>query len=482
MRNVAIVGSGPGGAVSAALLSKKGYNVTVYERENIIGGRSRKINVGKSSFTAGPTFISYLDFLIQELEQVDIKLDQYIKYHKLEHLYDIYINQNKYTITNDINQNALMMKDKFGDEYEKNYINFITDNRRKFKIVEEIFMHPYSKFSSLLGREIFKLAPVLHPFQSLDKQLNNYFPDFEAKTIMQFQSKYLGMAPAKTPSMFSILSYLEHDMGIYYLEGGVYKLIEALFNIAKEGSFNLELNANVSNIKQKNKMATLEVNGEIKEFDYIIMNGDVSMNIVNNNFDIKQRGYDKESLNKKKYSCSTFVYYIDMSEQVDLPMHSIMLSDNYSKYLADIESTKMPINDISGYIYYDKKNNPNGLFCLVPVGNTSLEQKIDSELLFKKVTSLIKKNTGIDISNIINQKVVNTPITWETDYFHYNGANFNLAHNIKQMLYFRPHNFVNQSDNLLLVGGSTHPGSGLPTIFASAKIAVDKIMEENSEI
>jgi phytoene desaturase len=482
MKNIAIVGSGPGGAASAALLSKNGYNVTLYERENIVGGRSRRINIGKSNFTAGPTFISYLELLIDELAKINVDLTNYVQYEKLEHLYDIYINKNKYTINQDLTKNAEMMKEKFGPGYDENYQKFITDNRRKFKIVEQIFMNPYSDFKSLLGKEILDLVPVLHPTQSLDKQLSKYFPNFESKTIMQFQSKYLGMAPTKTPSMFSILSYLEHDLGIYYIDGGVYKLIDGLLEIAQEGDFKIELNSNVTDIKQDGNHVILKVNGEEKQFDSVVMNGDVSMNISKNNFDIKQRGYKKEQLANKKYSCSTFVYYVDMKEKIDFPMHSIMLSDDYSKYLIDMEKNEMPIDDISSYIYYDRKNNPYGLYCLIPVGNTSLNQNIDSDELFDKVIELIKKNTKLDITNLINEKVVNTPQSWESDYFHLHGANFNFAHNIKQMLYFRPHNFVNHSKGIYLVGGSTHPGSGLPTIFASAKIVVDKIMGEDNEI
>jgi phytoene desaturase len=68
-----------------------------------------------------------------------------------------------------------------------------------------------------------------------------------------------------------------------------------------------------------------------------------------------------------------------------------------------------------------------------------------------------------------------SPLDWQDHYHVYLGANFNLSHQFSQLLYFRPHNRFNGLKNLYLVGGGTHPGSGLPTIYQSALITADLI-------
>lgn len=140
------------------------------------------------------------------------------------------------------------------------------------------------------------------------------------------------------------------------------------------------------------------------------------------------------------------------------------LPDNFSLYIHN-PSVIDPTLALPGH---------SALYVLVPVANnrSGIDWDQEKESLRERVLTLIEQKTPLkDIRSHIRAMKIITPKEWENDYNVYLGATFNLAHSIKQMLYFRPHNRFEELDGVYLVGGGTHPGSGLPTIYQSALIS-----------
>ena len=163
----------------------------------------------------------------------------------------------------------------------------------------------------------------------------------------------------------------------------------------------------------------------------------------------------------------------------DLPHHNIHIASDYQKNLRDIENEHVLSDEPSFYVQNpcvtDPSMAPSGkstLYVLVPVSH--MHKNIDwakEEGRFRELTLNQLAKIGLhDIRDRIVYEHRITPANWESDYAIYRGATFNLAHNLGQMLHLRPHNRFEELDGVYLVGGGTHPGSGLPVIYESSRI------------
>jgi phytoene desaturase len=199
--------------------------------------------------------------------------------------------------------------------------------------------------------------------------------------------------------------------------------------------------------------------------------------------------YSRERVEKMQYSCSTYMLYLGLDKLYDFPHHSIIFSSDYRGNIEDIFSKRRLSDEISFYVrnasVTDKTLAPEGksnVYILVPVPNnkSGIDWSKEEDGMRNKVLETIEKRTPMkDIrEHIVAEKSI-TPAGWERDYSVYAGATFNLAHNMGQMMYFRPRNRFEELTNCYIVGGGTHPGSGLPTIYESGRIAANLISRKH---
>jgi phytoene desaturase len=168
----------------------------------------------------------------------------------------------------------------------------------------------------------------------------------------------------------------------------------------------------------------------------------------------------------------------------DLPHHTIFFAGDYKGNISDIFQSKVLSKDISFYVRNASVTDPtlapaghSAVYVLVPVPNCTakIDWQKEAGAFRERVLDAMEQRGGMkDLRQHVREEIVYTPETWRGMNIQF-GATFNLAHNLKQMLYFRPRNKFEELDNLYLVGGGTHPGSGLPTIYESGRIAANLI-------
>ena len=201
--------------------------------------------------------------------------------------------------------------------------------------------------------------------------------------------------------------------------------------------------------------------------------------------------YTPEKLEKKQYSCSTFMLYLGVNKRFDLPHHTIWFAKDYRKNVEEITKTKLMSEDPSIYIQNavvtDETVAPKGkstLYILVPVPNnmSGIDWSEKAGPFRDMVLNMVADKLGVkDIWEYIEEERMITPADWERDIHVYKGATFNLGHQLSQMLVFRPRNKFEELDQCWLVGGGTHPGSGLPIILESARITANGILQQDKQ-
>jgi phytoene desaturase len=298
------------------------------------------------------------------------------------------------------------------------------------------------------------------------------------------------MSPFQCPSLFSILSFLEYEHGVYHPIGGCSAVMEHMARVAEDLGVDIRYGEEVKEVLFRGRKAS-GVRTSSGEFsgDAIVINADFAQAMTRLVPNSRRRKWTDKSIAKKRYSCSTFMLYLGIEGQYDhLSHHSIYMASDYERNLREIESDHVLSADPSLYVQNacvtDPGLAPDGcstLYVLAPVSHAhpNIDWNREAPAFRRVVLQQLQKRLGCaDIEKRIRYEKMVTPADWESDYQVYRGATFNLAHNLRQMLHLRPRNRFDEVPGTYLVGGGTHPGSGLPVIFESARITSRLLLED----
>lgn len=488
-KRVVIVGAGPGGLATAMLMAQRGFQVQVFEKAPVIGGRNAELKVGDYRFDLGPTFLM-MKFLLDELfEEGGRRSNSYLDFRLLDPMYRLNFPDKSLLARSRPEEMKAEIERIFPGE-GAHLDRFLERESRRFEKLYPCLQKPYGSLASLISPTLLAAVPHISAGRSLHDVLSSYFQAEELRLAFTFQSKYLGMSPWDCPGLFTMIPYTEHAHGVYHVMGGLCRISDALAQVAREEGAEIHTSAPVRRVLVKGRRATgveLESGDKISA-DAVVINADFG-HAVTTLFDPQTlRRHTPESVQRRSFSCSTFMMYLGLDRTFDSEHHTIVFAKDYKRNLEDISQRKIPSEDISIYVrnagVTDPSVAPSGhsaLYILVPVpNNTSAILWSEQQAVHRdRVLRILQERTPFrDLEKHIRAEVIVTPEDWERRHAVFRGATFNLSHDWRQMLYLRPHNEFEEFSHCYLVGGGTHPGSGLPTIFESARISSNLICKK----
>jgi phytoene desaturase len=487
---VSIVGAGPGGLAAAMILAAAGARVTVFERDSVVGGRTRTVTApGGYRFDIGPTFFLYPRILREIFSACGADFDSEVDLIRLDPQYRL-VFEGSNPVTLDASPDMARMEAeiaKLNPADAKGLRSFMTDNRVKLEAFRPVLERPFHGVMTYLAPEVMKGLRYLRPWSSLDTDLKRHFADPRTRLAFTFQSKYLGMSPFRCPSMFSILSFLEYEHGIFHPRGGCGAVSEAMWRVAERLGVEFHFDAKVDRLAfEGNRAAGVEVGGKRHAADAVVVNADFAHAIPGLMPEALRPQWPDAKIAKARYSCSTFMLYLGIEGPLDLAHHSVLLAEDYERNLQQIEGGVIPPNP-SLYVQAAAGTDPSlappghsTLYILVPVPNLHGGQDWAAEApRYRRLALDRLKALGLhDLESRIRYERVVTPQDWQDEYAVGYGATFNLAHNVRQMMHFRPRNRFGKAEGVYLVGGGTHPGSGLPVIYEGARISAKLLMDD----
>ena len=484
MKNrVIVVGAGPGGLAAAMLLAKNGFRVTVVEKQGRVGGRSGAIEAEGFRFDRGATFFLYPRILQEIFEACGRDLFKEVALARLDPLYDLVFEQGgRLRATAD----AARMEEeiaRLAPADAKGFRPYMAENRKKLELFGPVLQRPFSSWRDLAHPDVLRSLPLLRAQRSLDKDLKRFFGDERVRLAFSFQAKYLGMSPFRCPSLFTILAFMEYEHGVFHPTGGCGAVLERMAAIAGELGAEIRLGEGADEILFDGRQAVgvRTRRGELRA-DAVVLNADFGHAMQRLVPERLRRRWSDRAIEGKRWSCSTFMMYLGLEGRLDdLAHHTIFLSKDYAQNIAEIEHGAAPPERPSFYVQNPGITDPTlappghtPLYVLVPVANLSsgaIDWAAEQARYRTHVLTQLAKIGITDIARRIRFEKIVTPREWESDMAVYRGATFNLSHDLGQMLHFRPRNRFEDVDGLYLVGGGTHPGSGLPVIFESARIS-----------
>jgi phytoene desaturase len=487
-KSAVIIGAGIGGITTAIYLAKNGYGVTVYEKNSLPGGRCGQLIRDGHRFDLGATMLIMPAIYRDIFKSLGIPLFENNKIKPLENLYKIYFDNNDIlTFSPD--------KEKMKIQHEKIEPGSYSKSQKYISDGYEIFQTGMNK---LIGRNfynIFQFANFrnigmlikLKTYISNWRYVKKFFQNTHLRMAYTFQNIYVGQSPFDSPALFSMVPSAEITEGSFFPIGGMYTIVEKLLSEAISSGVKFHYNHPVKKIRVKARKADsiiLEDGSEIKA-DIIVANADLPY-VYRKLLPDRRKS---RRLDRMKYSCSAICYHWGLDKVYpQLGHHSVFLSDGFREGLDRIFKDKSISDHPSFYIHAPVRTDPTAapinhdtLSFIVGAGHIDKKKKQDWEDLKKKTRMAViqrLKQIGLeDIEDHIKFEICFTPENWESACNISRGSVFgSLAHNLLQMGYFRPHNQHSRYKNLFFVGGSTHPGNGIPNVLLSAKLTAERIL------
>ncbi|MFN3135047.1 MAG: phytoene desaturase family protein [Candidatus Kryptonium sp.] len=485
-KTVSIIGAGIGGLATALRLAKLGFNVTIYEKNEQAGGRLNILKKDGFTFDVGPSFFS-MSYVFKEFaEECNINLP--FEYYELEPLYTVYFpGGRQYKIYKDIKRLAEQFS-AVEPNFETSMKNYLASAKALFdtSIKEVVGKNHESILDYLLSlmKNPFWQLPKL--FRNFYQEVSKYFRAEEVRQIISLVAFFLGSTPFDTSAAYTILSYVEfqHD-GYHNVKGGMYKIVEGFINELNKMGVKIIYNTEVVGaIKNKDLIEGLITNsGEIIKSDYYVINADAALFRARI---LKRKDFSEEKLRKMKWTFAPLTIYLGISGKIEsLDHHNYFLGKNYRGYAEKIFKGEVPPEKPYYYVNVLSRNNPEcappgceTLFIVCPMPDLRFKPNWDDrDKIVDDIINDLSSRIGVNISERIISKTVYTPIEWAKKFNLYMGSGLGLAHNLKQMGYFRPKNKDEIYKNLFYVGASTTPGTGLPMCIISSKLVVERILK-----
>ena len=486
-----MVGAGPGGLASALLLSKRGFDVAIYEKSAEVGGRSGRVRLGEYQFDVGSTLFM-MKFMLDEIfELAELRLEEHLTFIPLDPMYRLQGSGHSLDVFTDPERMRAELASKFPGE-EAGLDRFLLRERRR---MEKLFPCLQLSFSSLAGLargKVLSALPHLNVHRSLYDTMGDYFrPDF-LKLAFSFQSAYLGMSPWDCPGGFGIIPYVEHAYGIHHVEGGISAVFRKMAELVERQGGRVATSTPVRRVITSGGRATgLELeDGSQVESDEVVLNADFAGAAQTLFEPGVLPSHTPEKLARMKYSCSTFMLYLGLDKTYPMPHHTFVFSESYRDEMKALFGSPTLGADFSMYICNPSVSDPtmappghSSLYVLVLVpnlGTAPLDWETERAGLRQRTIDLLENRAGYaGLSGHIKAEASITPEDWRRQLGVHLGAVFNFSHLPSQLLAFRPPHRLKDLSNVYLAGGGTSPGSGLPTILESARIASDLICRKH---
>ncbi|MEO8725480.1 MAG: phytoene desaturase family protein [Acidobacteriaceae bacterium] len=489
-KQIIVIGAGPGGLAASILLAAAGLDVTILERASRVGGRTAAIEAEGFRFDTGPTFFLYPKVLREILAAGGFCLDREIEMRKLDPQYRLVFGSGgELSATPDLKrmETAILALTRNPADAD-GFRNFYKDNKRKLESFSPILSTAFNGWTDLISLPLLRSLSQLHPWRSLDEELQQYFQDPRLRLAFSFQSKYLGMSPFRCPSLFSILSFLEYEHGVFHPIGGCSAVMEMLARVAISIGVDIRLSEEVTGIDvARGRVSAVHTAEHRYVADKVVINADFAHAMRSLLPTSSRRRWTDARIERKKFSCSTFMLYLGIDGAYDIPHHNIYTANDYQKNLRDIEQDHVLSDDPSFYVQNasvtDATLAPKGkstLYVLAPVTHqhANVNWKTAKSAFRERVLDQLPKIGINDVRKRIRFEQITTPDDWARNYAIHKGATFSLAHSLDQMLHLRPPNRFDDVRGVYLVGGGTHPGSGLPVIFESARISSRLLLQD----
>ena len=484
---IGIIGAGVAGLAAAVRMASRGHTVTVFEANTYPGGKLSEIRLGDYRFDAGPSLFTmpmYIDELYEVAAPVKTPRLPYERLPVVCH----------YFWEDGTRLKAYGDPEAFSKEVESvlrepagRVLQALEDSRFKYEATGRIFLErSLHQIETWLSRSVAKALPKipkLDLFSSMDRVNRRFFSQPKMVQLFNRYATYNGSNPYKAPGLLNIIPHFEYHFGAYYPQGGMVAITQHLVALAEEKGAQFHFGKKVERIEVQDGRATgLWVDEQLHQYDRVISNMDVFFTYRKL---LADQPAPARTLRQEKSTSALIFYWGIRRSFPELDLHNIFFSDDYRTEFAHLEQGKV-YADPTVYVNIsqkcDPKDAPEGSENWFTMINVPFDSGQDWDAIIaearEQIIQKLSRILGTDINTLIECEDVLDPRTIESRTGSHLGALYGTSSNNRMAAFVRHANFTNKIRDLYFVGGSVHPGGGIPLALLSAKI-VDELILKN---
>lgn len=492
MEHIIVIGAGMGGLAAALRLRKQGFDVTVLEKQSRPGGRSNVIEQAGFRVDTGPTILVMKDAFEDTYRAIGQDINERLDFVQLDPNYRIYYHDGTHL---DLYSNMA----KLAEEVEKvqpgakeRLFEFIGAGARKYELGMDFVDRNFDRITDLANPVALARLLQTSAHQNLYKQVSRFFDGNDKLTkAFSFHSMFLGLSPFDALAMYSLITYADLALGMWYPRGGIYSIIEDMLCLAQEMGVRIRTNAPVAEILIDAGRVTgvrLESGEEVRA-DIVVSNADLPYTYRKLIPAEYRAPYTEQRLDRMDYACSGYILYLGVDREYTHMQHQgLYFSEDYRANLDAIFDTKTLPEEPSFHLNVPTITDPN----LAPPGHSLLYvlapmPNLTADIDWEQAAPVVREKLLDQLEKIVDPEI-RQHIVWEqdyrpTDWLHdvnaeYGTAFGSLSQGFFQSSYFRPNNKARDVKGLYFVGQGTYPGIGMPMVHISSRLVTERIMEE----
>jgi phytoene desaturase len=459
----------------------------VFEKNNYPGGKLSELTLGNYRFDKGPSLLTMPE-LIDELTVLSGYKPAFT-YSRLKTITHYFFEDGITVVAKDsAEQLAKELKDKLNED-ESAVVAHLAKSKFYHTTIADLFLtQSLGKIKNFLNLKTLKAlinSHKLNLFSTMHQENKRFFNNEKTTQIFNRYATYNGSNPYKAPALLNIIPHLEFGLGAYLPEKGMHQITEHLYNMALHCGVTFKFNEHVEKIVLENKKVTSVIsNGVLYASSLVISDADIHLVYKK----LLPKTYYPTKLLAQEKSSSAYVFYWGIKKEfTELDLHNILFSDNYQEEFRHLFEENKPYNDPTVYINITSKfckadapSNCENWFVMVNVPhNKSGEPIAYANEIRKNTIAKINRVLKTDIENLIEEETILDPLGIEVQTSSFGGSLYGNASNNKFSAFLRHANYNSKIKGLYFVGGSVHPGGGIPLCLLSAKIVSNLINDKN---
>jgi phytoene desaturase len=492
-----VIGAGFAGLSAASFLAKKGWDVTIVEKNEMPGGRARKFEAEGFTFDMGPSWYWMPDVFEKYFGSFGKKVSDFYELQRLDPSYRVYFEK----ATWDLPANYEALKNLF-ESIEPGAANaldlFLAEAKYKYEVgVGKLVYQPSISITEFIDYELIKGVFKLDVFQSMKTHIARYFKHPYIQFLMEFPVLFLGALPENTPALYSLMNYADIKGGTWYPQNGMYSIVDGMVKVAKSLGVQFKLGEEVMHVEVENdtanKVVTRLINTGIENiysFDVLIGAGDYH-HIETNLLEKKYQSYSKKYWDSRVLAPSSLLFYVGLNKKLNgVTHHSLFFDTDFSVHGNEIYNNPVwpsnPLFYASVPSVTDASVAPVGcenLFLLIPIA-AGLEGDTTEirEQYFDILMDRLEKKWGQSIKDAIIYKRSYAVADFKNDYHSFKGNAYGLANTLLQTAFLKPSCKSKKVKNLYYTGQLTVPGPGVPPSLISGEVVANLICKKYNKL
>ena len=483
-KNIYIIGSGFSALSASCYLAKQGYNVTVLEKNDTIGGRARQYKKDGFTFDIGPSWYWMPDVFERFFADFGKKPSDYYTLDKLNPGYEVYFGKKSSLKVSENLEDIYRMFEEEEKGSAKHLKTFIDSAKSNYDTaIKDLVYKPGVSPLELINTTT--IARVSQFFSTIRKQVRKNIKNPKLIKILEFPVLFLGAKPTNTPAFYNFMNYADFGLGTWHPRGGMYAVIEGMVSLATSLGVHFKTNSNVQKIitdTSKNVVGLL-VNGEEIKTSLVLSGADYHHTETLLDKDVRQ--YSENYWDKKIFAPSSLLFYVGFDKKIEnVSHHTLFFDTDFDVHAREIyDNPKWPTDPLF-YANFtsltDETSAPEGKeagFFLIPLAPGIKDTLELREEYFDKIMDRFEKLTNQKVKEHVLFKKSFCVNDFKEEYNSYKGNAYGMANTLFQTAFLRPKIKSGKVKNLYFTGQLTVPGPGVPPALISGKIASELIIK-----